>query len=160
MSESRPDADPAQQDQRYVRAAAPVPHVGTGTGEGPAAETPGGAPEAAPRETAGEALSGDGAGYGDGAGAGDEARQEPEDGLPGDAPESQGPRPLGLGVTPTGHDPVDSRLRRLQDADHLAVSGHREVYEDVHRGLRDTLTALDRPAPAPAPVPGPQYPRS
>lgn len=56
-----------------------------------------------------------------------------------------GPRPLGLGIDPTGHAPVDAQLRRLEDADHLAVSGHLEVYEDVHRGLRDTLTALDRP---------------
>lgn len=60
-------------------------------------------------------------------------------------PEDDEPRPLGLHVTPTGHAPVDAQLRRLEDADHLAVSGHLEVYEDVHRGLRDTLTALDRP---------------
>ncbi|WP_425588128.1 hypothetical protein [Streptomyces prasinosporus] len=43
-------------------------------------------------------------------------------------------------------------LERLADADHLATDGHVEVYEDVHRGLRDALTALDaRPGP-PAPV--------
>jgi len=60
-----------------------------------------------------------------------------------------GPQPLGLHIEPTGHAPVDAQLRRLEDADHLAVSGHLEVYEDVHRGLRDTLTALDRPAPGP-----------
>jgi hypothetical protein len=77
--------------------------------------------------------------------------------LPEEAPEDgtgepdDGPRPLGLRVEPTGHSPVDAHLRRLEDADHLAVSGHLEVYEDVHRGLRDTLTALDRPAPGPAP---------
>ncbi|URN11673.1 hypothetical protein LUW77_06570 [Streptomyces radiopugnans] len=66
-----------------------------------------------------------------------------------------GPRPLGLCVTPTGNAGVDARLRRLADADHLAVSGHLEVYEDVHRGLRDTLTALDqRPGP---PAPGAPY---
>jgi hypothetical protein len=70
-----------------------------------------------------------------------------------DADDDDGPRPLGLHVEPTGHAPVDVQLRRLEDADHLAVSGHLEVYEDVHRGLRDTLTALDRPAP------GPPYPR-
>jgi hypothetical protein len=47
---------------------------------------------------------------------------------------------------------VDARLDRLADADHLAADGHTEVYEDVHRGLRDELTALDaRPAPAPTP---------
>ncbi|MCI0385337.1 hypothetical protein [Streptomyces sp. CNQ085] len=63
-----------------------------------------------------------------------------------------GPRPPGLHVVPTGDAGVDARLRRLADADHLAVPGHLEVYEDVHRGLRDTLTALDqRPGP---PAPG------
>ncbi|MFD1831659.1 hypothetical protein ACFSJS_18630 [Streptomyces desertarenae] len=62
-----------------------------------------------------------------------------------------GPRPLGLAVAPTGHAGVDAQLRRLADADHLAVSGHLGVYEDVHRGLRDTLTALDRRSGPPAP---------
>jgi len=53
--------------------------------------------------------------------------------------------------TPTGHADVDAGLERLADADHLATDGHLEVYEDVHRGLRDALTALDaRPGP-PAP---------
>ncbi|GAA2632964.1 hypothetical protein [Streptomyces axinellae] len=61
------------------------------------------------------------------------------------AGEDAGPRPLGVAVRPTGHAPVDAQLRRLEDADHLAVSGHLEVYEDVHRGLRETLAALDRP---------------
>ncbi len=61
-------------------------------------------------------------------------------------------RPLGVGTTPTGHPGVDAGLRRLTDVDHLAVGDHPEVYEDVHRGLRDTLTALDR-QPGP-PVPG------
>ncbi|NSC20898.1 hypothetical protein FM076_06615 [Streptomyces albus subsp. chlorinus] len=63
------------------------------------------------------------------------AGEEPED----------GPRPLGVGLRPTGHASLDERLRRLEDADHLAVSAHQEVYEDVHRGLRETLAALDRP---------------
>ncbi|MFH0244999.1 hypothetical protein ACGRHY_21850 [Streptomyces sp. HK10] len=74
--------------------------------------------------------------------------------VPGEAPPAVlgGPRPLGLHVTATGNAGVDARLHRLADADHLAVSGHLEVYEDVHRGLRDTLTALDqRPGP---PAPG------
>lgn len=72
-----------------------------------------------------------------------EPQAEPE-AVAGTLPDD-GPRPLGLGIEPTGHAPVDAQLRRLEDADHLAVSGHLEVYEDVHRGLRDTLTALDRP---------------
>ncbi|MEU3193417.1 hypothetical protein ABZ686_22925 [Streptomyces sp. NPDC006992] len=66
---------------------------------------------------------------------GAEPEEEPED----------GPRPLGVGVRPTGNGPVDARLKRLEDADHLAVSGHLEVYEDVHDGLRESLAALDRP---------------
>ncbi|MEU9116184.1 hypothetical protein AB0D04_31585 [Streptomyces sp. NPDC048483] len=61
------------------------------------------------------------------------------------------PQPLGVAVTPTGDAAVDAQLRRLADADHLPASGHLEVYEDVHRGLRDALAALDqRPGP-PAP---------
>jgi hypothetical protein len=49
---------------------------------------------------------------------------------------------------------VDAGLRRLADADHLATDGHVEVYEDVHRGLRDALTALDaRPGPPAPPSP-------
>ncbi|PJE94842.1 hypothetical protein CUT44_24400 [Streptomyces carminius] len=79
---------------------------------------------------------------------------EPEAGTePGAGPEPDGgPRPLGVGVTPTGHAAVDAGLRRLADADRLAVSDHLGVYEDVHRGLRDTLNALDqRPGP---PAPG------
>ena len=56
--------------------------------------------------------------------------------------------------TPTGDAEVDAGLRRLADADHLATDGHVEVYEDVHRGLRDALTALDaRPGPPAPPSP-------
>ncbi|MEU6921448.1 hypothetical protein [Streptomyces sp. NPDC046631] len=62
------------------------------------------------------------------------------------------PAPLGVARTPTGDAGVDAELERLADADHLPADGHIEVYEDVHRGLRETLTALDaRPAPAPVP---------
>ena len=65
------------------------------------------------------------------------------------------PAPLNLPRTPTGDAEVDARLARLADADHLATDGHVEVYEDVHGGLRDALTALDgRPGP---PVPSPSY---
>ncbi|MEU8705856.1 hypothetical protein [Streptomyces sp. NPDC048565] len=62
------------------------------------------------------------------------------------------PAPLGVGRTPTGHAGVDARLERLADADHLVADGHTEVYEDVHRGLRDELTALDARPAAPAPA--------
>ncbi|MFF5721414.1 hypothetical protein [Streptomyces buecherae] len=65
--------------------------------------------------------------------------------------------PLGLVRTPTGDPTVDAGLERLGDLDHLPVDGHLEVYEDVHRGLRDVLDALDqRPGPGrlvPAPSP-------
>ncbi|WP_087928707.1 hypothetical protein [Streptomyces albireticuli] len=93
-----------------------------------------------------------------------EAAREPADGLAGGpldepadgAPSPAGPRPLGVDRAPTGDPAVDAQLRRLADADHLAASGHLEVYEDVHRGLRDALTALDRhpgpPAPSGAPA--------
>ncbi|MFF8452241.1 hypothetical protein ACF06Q_31785 [Streptomyces leeuwenhoekii] len=79
-----------------------------------------------------------------------------------------GPAPLHVPRTPTGDAGVDAVLERLADADHLATDGHVEVYEDVHRGLRDALTALDaRPGPpVPAgrpgttPEPGPSGPAS
>lgn len=65
------------------------------------------------------------------------------------------PAPLSVPRIPTGNAEVDAQLERLGDADHLATDGHVEVYEDVHRGLRDALTALDaRPGP-PAPPPAP-----
>ncbi|WP_371672443.1 hypothetical protein OG985_35300 [Streptomyces sp. NBC_00289] len=65
------------------------------------------------------------------------------------------PAPLGVERTSTGNAEVDAQLERLADADHLATDGHVEVYEDVHRGLRDALTALDaRPGP---PAPPPPY---
>lgn len=73
------------------------------------------------------------------------------------------PEPLGVPVDGTGEAQVDSVLRRLGDADALPTAEHVEVYEDVHRGLRDILAALDsRPSPArpQPPVPSPPAQRS
>ncbi|MGW4687377.1 hypothetical protein ACWEPM_21110 [Streptomyces sp. NPDC004244] len=78
------------------------------------------------------------------------APEEPEA-----AVEPGGPAPLGLVRTPTGHAAVDAHLEGLAEADHLTADGHVAVYEDVHRGLRDALTALDA-----APAPGPYENRS
>ncbi|MGW2088459.1 hypothetical protein [Streptomyces sp. NPDC001880] len=76
----------------------------------------------------------------------------------GATPDPAAPAPLGVVRTPTGDAGVDTELERLADADHLPADGHVEVYEDVHRGLRETLTALDaRPGPAPVPAPMPSY---
>ncbi|MDJ0464641.1 hypothetical protein [Streptomyces sp. H27-C3] len=91
-------------------------------------------PGAAPREPAGSPAA-------DGTAAG-----------PGVAP--AGPAPIGVARTPTGRAEVDAHLERLADADHLPSDGHIEVYEDVHGGLRDALTALDaRPGPPAPPSP-------
>ena len=54
-----------------------------------------------------------------------------------------GVAPLGVVVEVTGNAEVDAAVERLADADGLATAEHVEVYEDVHRGLRDALTALD-----------------
>lgn len=75
-------------------------------------------------------------------------------GRPGAAGEPEGPaepQPIGVDVTPTGEAAVDARLRRLADADHLPASEHLQVYEDVHRGLRDVLAGLDQHPGPPAP---------
>ncbi|MFE9170231.1 hypothetical protein [Streptomyces kebangsaanensis] len=65
------------------------------------------------------------------------------------------PAPLEVPRTPTGDAGADAALERLGDADHLTTDGHLQVYEDVHRELRDALTALDaRPGP---PAPPPPY---
>uniref|UniRef100_A0AAU2VBH5 Uncharacterized protein n=1 Tax=Streptomyces sp. NBC_00003 TaxID=2903608 RepID=A0AAU2VBH5_9ACTN len=67
-------------------------------------------------------------------------------------PEVAGPSPLDVPRTPTGDAGIDALVERLGDVDHLGTESHAEVYEDVHRGLRDSLTALDaRQGPSPAP---------
>ncbi|MEU3034076.1 hypothetical protein [Streptomyces griseoaurantiacus] len=98
------------------------------------------------------------------AGAGRETAGAREDesgrdghGAPGEGSgDPAAPAPLQVPRTPTGNPGVDAHLDRLADADHLATDGHLQVYEDVHRGLRDALTALDsRPGPPPpSPTPG------
>ncbi|MET9701097.1 hypothetical protein ABZY31_29860 [Streptomyces sp. NPDC006529] len=81
-----------------------------------------------------------------------EAGPQPAPGALSDAePEPGAPAPLGVVRAPTGHAPVDAGLERLADADHLPADGHVQVYEDVHRVLRDELTALDAPPPASTP---------
>lgn len=67
------------------------------------------------------------------------AAQEPDEAPAAPA----GPVALGVVRAPTGHAGVDAALERLADVDHLPAEGHVEVYEDVHRGLRSALTALD-----------------
>ncbi|MEV6681005.1 hypothetical protein AB0N09_29690 [Streptomyces erythrochromogenes] len=89
------------------------------------------------------------------AGAEAEAGAPAESAEPAEPVEPAGPAALGVVRTPTGHAGVDAHLARLADADHLGADGHVEVYEDVHRGLREALTALDAP-----PVPGPYENRS
>ncbi|WP_320776600.1 hypothetical protein [Streptomyces sp. CRN 30] len=65
-----------------------------------------------------------------------------------------GPVPLDVPRAATGDPDTDALLERLADVDHLPTEGHVEVYEDVHRGLRDALTALDaRPGPPAPPAP-------
>ncbi|MEU8776022.1 hypothetical protein [Streptomyces sp. NPDC048606] len=89
-------------------------------------------------------------------GSGPDVPEEPTDRPPAQTPgQPVGPAPLGLERTPTGHPGVDAHLERLADADHLATDGHPRVYEDVHGGLREALSALDAP-----PVPGPYENRS
>jgi hypothetical protein len=80
-----------------------------------------------------------------GPGPGSEHKPEPEPD-PGHQPEPETesrPEPLGVVLRETGNAEVDAAVARLADADELPTAGHVEVYEDVHRGLRDALTALD-----------------
>lgn len=74
-------------------------------------------------------------------------------------PDPAAPAPLAVPRTPTGNADADASLARLADADHLTTDGHVEVYEDVHRGLRDVLTALDARQGPPAPADRPAHAR-
>lgn len=68
----------------------------------------------------------------------------------GGAHEPAAAAPLEVVRELTGHPGVDAHLARLAEVDDLPADGHLEVYEDVHRGLRDELTSLDaHPAPRP-----------
>ncbi|MEU9098996.1 hypothetical protein [Streptomyces sp. NPDC048361] len=67
------------------------------------------------------------------------------------ADDDLGPSPLGVDRSPTGHPGVDALVERLGDVDHLGTDGHLGVYEDVHRGLRSALTALDARQGPPGP---------
>jgi hypothetical protein len=104
------------------------------------------------------AVPADGAAADDAAADGETEGGEPED-VGGIAGADGAPQPLGLVVTATGVPGVDESLARLGDADHLTVPGHLEVYEDVHQGLREALSALDQ-APGPQPPGAPQEFRS
>ncbi|MEU6385474.1 hypothetical protein ABZ847_18150 [Streptomyces bauhiniae] len=80
-----------------------------------------------------------------------ESAPEPVPPAPDSGPSA--PAPLAVPRTPTGDGGVDARLARLAEADHLPTDGHLGVYEDVHRGLRDALDALDARPDPPAPAP-------
>ena len=99
----------------------------------------------APSDTSADTPA-DGVEPGPAAPAGDPAA---DTGADPDAPAP--PAPLGVPCTPTGSAGVDELLVRLADADDLAADGHLELYENVHRDLRDTLTALDQRPGLPAP---------
>ncbi|WP_418962987.1 hypothetical protein [Streptomyces lavendofoliae] len=86
----------------------------------------------------------------------DEMPEVTEDAVdqPAESRDPAAPAPLGVARVPTGCPEVDAGLERLADADHLPADGHLEVYEDVHRGLREALAALDaHPAVPPASPP-------
>ncbi|MFD8196861.1 hypothetical protein [Streptomyces wuyuanensis] len=104
-----------------------------------------GAPFPAPGPAAGVPAAGHGPVPGDGEPAGVEAAETGVTaGVAAEEPDDPAAAaPLGVGRVPTGHAGIDAHLERLADADHLPADGHLEVYEDVHRGLRSTLTTLD-----------------
>ena len=48
----------------------------------------------------------------------------------------------------TGHAAVDAALAQLDGLAGMPTDAHAEVFESVHRTLRDTLSALDDPGPS------------
>lgn len=58
---------------------------------------------------------------------------------------------------PTGDERVDAALGRLAGLAGVPVSGHVEIFEDVHQRLQDVLTSVDQEA-AGLPVPRPPGP--
>lgn len=143
------------------RAGGQWPGHGPATGEASGREAPAvGAPGNNPPMSTGEAAAAEHAVPRDGeadtavSAGGDSGGVTPGDPAGADVPEEAGvARPLGVTVSDTGHPAVDTALRRLADVDHLPVSEHLTVYEDVHRELRDTLGALDQRPAAPSPAP-------
>lgn len=78
---------------------------------------------------------------------------EPGPGAADAAPEAEaGPEPAAEEIVPleveppvpTGEPEVDRAVARLTQAGVLPTERHAEVYEDVHRELREVLTGLDR----------------
>lgn len=79
-------------------------------------------------------------------GAGSDPVADPEPGVEAGAEFADAePTPLGLDAPePCGDASVDQAVRRLTQVDVLPTELHGEVYEDVHRELREALAGLDR----------------
>ncbi|MFD9814966.1 hypothetical protein [Streptomyces sp. NPDC059080] len=134
MHEPTPDPPPQRPHQPLPGETGGPPPDGSGTPDGPRAPV---APDDATEPEAGPGPVSPAA-----------AEPGPAADAPPEPEESAAPQPLGVTLTPTGEPAVDTPLSRLADADHLAVGAHLAVYEDVHRGLRDALAALDgQPGP-------------
>jgi hypothetical protein len=57
-------------------------------------------------------------------------------------------------AAPTGDARVDEALARLEELGQAPVSEHVEIFDDVHRRLRDVLASVDQGGPTvPAPAP-------
>lgn len=51
--------------------------------------------------------------------------------------------PSATAISWTGEDEVDRTIGRLAELHTLSTGDHVEVFEDIHRGLQDTLAHLD-----------------